>query len=187
MKTTYPIILGGVKRQLPLCRLNDDLKIGAFVILGDYELTEACARELAKSAPSHDYILTAECKGIPLVHEMAKILKEEKHFIVRKKPKLYMQGVFSANVNSITTEGDQILYLDTADAELIKGKKILIVDDVISTGESLLALEKLVELAGGEVAGKMAILAEGDAYKRDDIIYLEKLPLFNNEGEPIEA
>ncbi len=185
MKTVYPITLGGVKRDLPLCRLNENLQIAAFVILGDYELTCACAAELCAKAPQHDIILTAECKGIPLVHEMAKILKEPRHVIARKKEKLYMKDVFKANVQSITTEGEQVLYLDGADAEAIKGAKVLIVDDVISTGESLCALEELVKLAGGEIAGKMAILAEGDAKDRDDIIFLEPLPLFDNEGEPV--
>ncbi len=186
MKTTYEITFGDVKRELTLCPLNDKLQIAGFILLGDYELSCACAKALAEKAPEHDYILTAECKGIPLAHEMAKILDEKVHIIARKKAKLYMKTVFKADVNSITTEGDQSLYLDGKDAELMKGKKILIVDDVISTGESLRALEKLVELAGGEVAGKMAVLAEGDAAKREDIIYLEHLPLFDMDGEPIE-
>lgn len=185
MKTTYTVCPGGVSRELTLCPISDSLQIAGFILLGDYELTEACAKALAEKAPEHDYILTAECKGIPLVHEMAKILDEKVHIIARKKPKLYMKTVFEANVNSITTQGEQKLYLDGKDADLMRGKKILIVDDVISTGESLLALEKLVELAGGEVAGKMTVLAEGDAAKREDIIYLEYLPLFNMEGEPV--
>ena len=185
MKTTYEINLGGLKRELTLCPLNDKLQIAGFVLLGDYELTCACARELASKVPEHDLILTAECKGIPLAHEMAKILDEKVHIIARKKAKLYMKTVFKAQVNSITTEGAQELYLDGKDAEFMKGKKILIVDDVISTGESLRALEELVSLAGGEIAGKMAVLAEGDAAKRDDIIFLEHLPLFDAEGNPI--
>ncbi|MDP4117709.1 MAG: phosphoribosyltransferase family protein [Bacillota bacterium] len=185
MKTTYEITLGGVKRDLPLCRLNDNLQIAAFVVLGDYELTCACAKLLAEKAPPHDIILTAECKGIPLVHEMAKVLNEKKHIIARKNAKLYMKNIFRATVKSITTKGEQILYLDGTDAELIKGKRVLIVDDVVSTGESLRALEDLVKLADGEIAGKMTILAEGDAQGRDDIIYLAPLPLFDNEGEPL--
>ena len=93
-----------------------------------------------------------------------------------------MTGVLEVTVNSITTEGEQKLYLDTADAEMMKGKKILLIDDVISTGESLAALEQLVNQTGGEICGRMAILAEGDAQDREDLIYLEKLPLFNPDG-----
>lgn len=185
MKTTYKVAPGGVERELTLCPISDTLQIAGFILLGDYELTCACASALAEKAPEHDYILTAECKGIPLAHEMAKILGERVHIIARKKPKLYMKSVFKADVSSITTEGEQSLYLDGKDAELMKGKRILIIDDVISTGESLRALEKLVELAGGTVAGKMTVLAEGDASKRDDIVFLEYLPLFDMQGEPI--
>ena len=178
----YRMKVAGLERDLPICRVTDDLYIAGFVVFGDQELTVACARELLKAAPEYDYILTAEAKGIPLGHEMARQTGVKKYFLARKAPKLYMSGVFSASVQSITTEGEQTLYLDTADAELMKGKKILIVDDVISTGQSLLALEALVEKAGGIVAGKMAVLAEGDAQDREDIIYLEKLPLFNPDG-----
>ncbi len=185
MKTSYRVSFDGVQRDLPLCRLNDSLKIAAFVVIGDQELTVACAKELLKIAPEYDYILTAEAKGIPIAHEMARQTGQRTYFVARKAPKLYMTGVFEADVRSITTEKDQKLYLDTAEVELMKGKRILIVDDVISTGESLAALEKLVNLAGGIICGKMSVLAEGDAQNREDIIYLEKLPLFNNEGEPI--
>ena len=186
MKTTYEITLGGVTRQLALCPLNDKLQIAGFVLLGDYELTCACAKELVAKVPEHDVILTAECKGIPLAHEMAKLLDEKIHIIARKKAKLYMKTVFKVKVNSITTEGDQLLYLDGKDAEFMKNKRVLIVDDVISTGESIRALEELVTLAGGTVAGKMAVLAEGDAKSREDIIYLQPLPLFDAEGNPLE-
>ncbi len=181
----YPMTIAGVKRELPLCPLNDKLMIGAFVIIGDAELTTACARNLLTRAPEYDYMLTAEAKGIPLVHEMARQSGAAKYFCARKKPKLYMSSVIDVTVHSITTEGEQHLYLDGADAELMKGKRILIVDDVISTGESLRALEILVEQVGATVAGRMAILAEGDATERDDLIYLEKLPLFDTEGNPI--
>ena len=173
--------IAGLDRQLPLCRLNDDLKIAAFVIFGDAELTVACADELLKKAPEFDYIITAEAKGIPLAHEMSR-QSGKKYFVARKKPKLYMTGVFDAIVNSITTEGEQHLYLDTAEAELIKGKRILIVDDVISLGESLKAVQTLINKAEGEIVANMTILAEGDAADRDDIIYLERLPLFDKEG-----
>lgn len=181
----YEMTIAGCKRQLPLCKLNDELMIGAFVIFGDAELTVACARELLKKAPEYDYLLTAEAKGIPLIHEMARQHGDKKYFVARKNPKLYMTGVFEVDVRSITTAKEQKLYLDTADAELMKGKKILLLDDVISTGESLSALEQLVHKAGGIICGKMTILAEGDAQDRDDIVYLEKLPLFNSKGEPI--
>ncbi|MBQ9148956.1 MAG: adenine phosphoribosyltransferase [Oscillospiraceae bacterium] len=178
----YPMNVAGLRRELPICRVTDDLYIAGFVIFGDQELTVACARELLKKAPEYDYIITAEAKGIPLAHEMARQSGAEKYFLARKGPKLYMTGVFESAVRSITTAKEQRLYLDTADAALMKGKKILLIDDVISTGESLKALEALVEKAGGIIAGRMAILAEGDAQDRPDLIYLEKLPLFNPDG-----
>lgn len=173
--------IAGLDRKLPLCPLNESLQIGAFVIFGDAELTVACADELLKKAPEFDYIITAEAKGIPLAHEMSR-QSGKKYFVARKKPKLYMTGVFDVIVNSITTEGEQHLYLDTAEAEQMKGKKILIVDDVISLGESLKAVQTLVNKAEGIIAANMTILAEGDAANRDDIIYLERLPLFDKEG-----
>ena len=178
----YPITVAGVKRDLPICKVTDSLYIAGFVVFGDQELTVACAKALLEKAPEYDYILTAEAKGIPLAHEMARQAGDKKYFLARKAPKLYMTGVFSVTVKSITTAKEQTLYLDTADAELMKGKRILIVDDVISTGESLRALEALVEKAGGNIVGKMAVLAEGDAIDREDIIYLEPLPLFNPDG-----
>ena len=178
----YRMQVAGLERELPICRVTDELYIAGFVVFGDQELTVACARTLLEKAPQYDYILTAEAKGIPLAHEMARQAGDRKYFLARKSPKLYMTGVFSASVQSITTQGQQTLYLDAADAELMAGKQILIVDDVISTGESLRALEALVEKAGGIIAGKMAVLAEGDAQNRQDILYLEKLPLFNPDG-----
>ena len=185
MKKSYPIKIAGLTRELPLCPLNPELYIGAFVIFGDIELTEACARELIKSAPEHDVIITSESKGIPLAYEMARQMGVNKYILARKSQKLYMSDVFAVEVNSITTAKKQTLYLDGADAEYMRGKKVLIVDDVISTGESLRAIEKLVENAGGNIVGKMAILAEGDAKNREDIKYLEVLPLFDAEGNPI--
>ena len=178
----YTMNIAGLKRDLPLCRVNDDLYIGAFVIFGDVELTVACARDLLKGAPEHDILITAESKGIPLVYEMARQHGENRYLIARKAAKLYMRNVFSTDVTSITTANRQMLCIDGDDAEYMRGKRVLIVDDVISTGGSLIAVQKLVEQAGGIVVGKMAILAEGDAQKRDDIIYLEKLPLFNADG-----
>ena len=178
----YRMTVAGLERDLPICPLNEKLSIAGFVIFGDQELTVACARDLLKKAPEYDYILTAEAKGIPLAHEMARQAGDAKYILARKGPKLYMRDIFSVTVNSITTAKEQKLYLDGADAALMKGKKILIVDDVISTGESLKALEALVEKAGGEICGRMAILAEGDAIDRQDILYLEPLPLFNADG-----
>lgn len=179
---TYEIDIAGLKRQLPICKVSDDLYIGAFVIFGDVELTVHCAAELLKRAPEYDYIIAPEAKAIPLLYEMARQSGAEKYFLARKKAKAYMQGVFEVKVQSITTAGEQTLVIDTADAEQIKGKRILILDDVISTGESLRAVEALVEKAGGNVVGRMAVLAEGDAAKRDDIITLAPLPLFNADG-----
>ena len=178
----YHMTVAGLERDLPICPLNENLSIAGFVIFGDQELTVACARELLKRAPQYDYISTAEAKGIPLAHEMARQAGDKKYILARKGPKLYMRDIFSVTVNSITTAKEQKLYLDGADAALMKGKKILVVDDVISTGESLRALEALVEKAGGEICGRMAILAEGDAQDRKDLIYLEKLPLFKPDG-----
>lgn len=183
---TYEMTIAGLKRALPLCPVNENLSIGAFVIFGDPELTTACAQALLKIAPEYDYMITAEAKGIPLICEMARLAGNQKYFLARKKAKLYMTSVFEVTVNSITTVGEQKLYLDGADAELMRGKRILIVDDVISTGESLAAIEKLVEAAGGTVVGKMTILAEGDAQKRSDIQYLEPLPLFHPDGTVME-
>ena len=182
----YPMIVAGLKRELPICKVNDNLYIAGFVIFGDQELTVACARELLAKAPEYDYIITAEAKGIPLAHEMARQSGAAKYFLARKGPKLYMTGVFESSVKSITTAKEQKLYLDGADAALMKGKRILVVDDVISTGESLKALEALVEKAGGIIAGRMAVLAEGDAQDREDLIYLEKLPLFHPDGTIME-
>ena len=181
----YTMNIAGCERNLPLCPLNEDLMSGAFVIFGDQELTVAAAGALLDIAPEYDYLISAEAKGIPLVHEMARQHGDKKYFLARKAPKLYMTGVFEVNVRSITTAREQKLYLDTADAELMKGKRILIVDDVISTGESLYAIEQLVEQAGGIICGRLCILAEGDAQDRTDIKYLEKLPLFNSKGEVI--
>ena len=182
---TYEMHVAGLTRQLPLCPISDTLMIGAFVIFGDVELTCACAAELLKIAPEIDYMVAPEAKAIPLVHEMARQGGRNEYFLVRKSPKLYMDGVFEAVDRSITTEGEQKLYMDGADAKKIRGKRILILDDVISTGGSLAAVESLVEQAGGIVAGRMAILAEGDAAKRDDILFLERLPLFSADGTPL--
>ena len=180
---THRMTIAGVTRDLPICKVTDDLYIGAFIMFGDAEITVACAKELLARAPKdYDYLLTAEAKSIPLIHEMARQSGAKTYFVARKGLKVYMPRPLHVTVRSITTQHDQDLYLSGADAAKMKGKKILIVDDVISTGESLHALEELVHQAGGEVAGRMAVLAEGDAQKREDIVYLEKLPVFNADG-----
>ena len=179
---TYEMDIAGLKRDLPLCKVADDLYIGAFVMFGDVELTVHCAAELLKRAPEYDYLIAPEAKAIPLVYEMARQSGADKYFLARKGPKAYMSGVFEVEVKSITTAAVQKLVIDTADAEQIRGKRMLIIDDVISTGESLRAMEELVERAGGIIAGRMAVLAEGDAQQRDDIITLAPLPLFNPDG-----
>ena len=179
---TYEIDIAGLKRDLPLCKVSDDLYIGAFVIFGDVELTVHCAAELLKRAPEYDYLIAPEAKAIPLLYEMARQSGAEKYFLARKKAKAYMQGVLSVNVQSITTQGVQTLVLDAEDAKQLKGKRVLILDDVISTGESLRAMEELCRQVGANVVGKMAVLAEGDAIERDDIIVLGQLPLFNPDG-----
>ena len=179
---TYEMDICGLKRDLPICKVTDDLYIGAFVMFGDVELTVHCAAELLKKAPEYDYLLAPEAKAIPLLYEMARQSGAEKYFVARKGAKAYMTDTFEVSVRSITTMHVQKLVLDKADADMIKGKRILILDDVISTGESLRATEELVNQAGGIIAGKMAVLAEGEAYNREDIIVLGKLPLFNADG-----
>lgn len=181
----YRMKIAGLERSLPLCRISDDLYIAAFIIFGDVEITEACAQALLDRAPDFDVMITAESKGIPLIYEMAKRMRDKPFIIARKAAKLYMRDIFSVHVKSITTENVQTLYIDGSDVEKMRGRRVLIVDDVISTGASLRAIEELVKSAGGDIVARMAVLAEGEACKRDDIIYLEKLPLFNAKGEPI--
>ena len=181
----HRMTIAGCERELPLCPLNDELMIAGFIMFGDPELTTACAEALLAKAPQYDYMISAEAKGIPLVHEMSRLAGNRRYFVARKAPKLYMRDVLEVNVNSITTAREQRLCLDGNDAALMKGKRILVVDDVISTGESLKAIEALVEAAGGIVAGRMAVLAEGDAQYRPDIIYLEPLPLFDSTGKAL--
>ena len=186
MRPTYKMTIAGLPRELTICPLNDNLSIAGFIMFGDTELTTACAEKLLSMAPEFDYIFTAEAKGIPLAHEMARLAGNRRYMLARKKPKLYMTDIVEVDDRSITTKGDQKLYLDGAEAALMKGAKILIVDDVISTGESLKALEHIVDVVGGITVGKMTVLAEGDAAKRDDITFLEPLPLFTPDGTPIK-
>lgn len=178
----YKLKIAGYERDLTLTPVTPELYIAGFVILGDTELTVAIASELLKIAPSFDVMLTAEAKSIPLIHEMSRQAGLKKYYVARKSAKLYMKNTISVEVKSITTANVQQLFIDGDDAAELKGKRVLIVDDVISTGASLFALETLIERIGATVAGKMAVLAEGDAKSRNDIIYLEALPLFNPDG-----
>ena len=175
----------GLDRKLPLCPLTDDLYIAGFVMFGDVEITEKCAKELLDRAPEFDVIVTAESKGIPLAYEMARQCGKP-YVVLRKAKKLYMVDTITVQVKSITTEHVQSLTVGSIEADIIRGKRILAVDDVISTGESLAAMEALINKCDGNIVGKMAVLAEGDATRRDDIIYLEKLYLFTPDGEIIE-
>ena len=177
MEKFYEMKVAGLTRQLPIFKLNDELSIAGFVIFGDVEMTVASAGELLKKCPEFDYIVAPEAKAIPLAHEMAR-QSGKPYFICRKGAKLYMQNPVSVNVRSITTDKEQTLFMDSLEGEQLRGKKVIILDDVISTGESLLAVRKLIEQFDAEIVGQAAILAEGDAADRDDIIYLEKLPLF---------
>ncbi len=178
----YEMTIAGLKRQLPLCKITDDLYIGAFIMFSDVEITKASAERLLAKAPEFDVIITAESKGIPLAYEMARQAGINDYIVARKGAKLYMQNVITTEVDSITTDHIQKLCLGQTEIDKMKDKRILIVDDVISTGESLKSLEVLVDQVGGNIVGKMAVLAEGEAADRDDIIFLEKLPVFNADG-----
>lgn len=182
MDKFYTMTIAGMERHLPICPLNETVSIAGFVIFGDVELTVAASAELLKKVPAFDVILTAEAKGIPLAYEMAR-QSGKPYFIARKYPKLYMPEVVSVKVRSITTDKEQTLYMDRGEMNIMQGKRVLVVDDVISTGESLKALESIVEQAQGVVAGRAAILAEGDAAERQDIVFLEPLPLLFNDAQ----
>ena len=173
---TYKLTVAGVTRDLPVCTVSDEMSIAAFVMLGDVELTKACSGALLPKCPDFDVLLTAECKGIPLAYEMA-AMSGKPHVIARKEKKVYTIDPIEVILRSITTQHVQRLVLGVHDVEKLRGKRVMIVDDVISTGESLEALETLVEKAGGEIVGKAAVLAEGEAAERTDIIFLEELPL----------
>ena len=173
----YKITIAGCERELPLCEAGEHLDIAAFIMFGDVELTIKSAQELLKKCPECDVLITAEAKGIPLCYEMAK-QSGKKYIVARKSEKLYMRNPIHVQVKSISTVRLQNLYLSQVDYEYLKGKKVRIVDDVISTGESLTAIEMLVNKAGGYTVGRTCVLAEGDASKRNDIIFLEPLPLF---------
>ena len=173
----HKMTIAGLERELPICKLNEKLDIAGFIIFGDVELTVAAAEELLKKCPEFDYIVTPEAKSIPLAYEMSR-QSGKKYFVIRKKQKVYMTNPVSVEVQSITTKSVQTLILDGLDGEQIRGKRVLVVDDVISTGESLIAVEKLLEKFDVNIVGKAAVLAEGDSAERTDIIFLEKLPLF---------
>ena len=175
---TYTLHIAGLTRELPIIKLSYDLSIASFVILGDTEIVRKTAPIIAKKLPEVDLIVTAEAKGIPLAYEISKVLNLNEYVVARKSVKAYMEESIEVEVNSITTTNSQKLYLNNQDAKKIKGKRVALVDDVISTGQSLKALERLVEKAGGKVLAKAAILAEGDAKDRKDIIFLEALPTF---------
>ena len=179
-ESEYLLHVAGIKRKLPIVRINSHARIASFVILGDTELVIRAAAQLVKRLPRDiDYLMTAEAKGIPLAQEMSRILGLEHYIIARKSKKAYMHDPLQVSVSSITTHEKQELFLDKPDAARIKGGRVVLIDDVISSGESLEGLELLAQKAGAQIIGKAAILAEGDAAKRDDIIYLEALPLFN--------
>lgn len=185
MKSSHRMAIAGLERDLPLFPISGTLQIAAFIMFGDVELTRHCARELLMRAPAHDIMMTAEAKSIPLIYEMAAQSGTNRYIVARKAPKLYMGDMLSVAVQSITTAQPQKLFLDGGDADYLAGKRVLLVDDVISTGGSLQALEELCAQAGAQVVGRMAVLAEGDAAGRDDLIYLEQLPLFDAQGNGI--
>ena len=178
----HEMTIAGLKRQLPLCKVNEDLYIAAFIMFSDVEITRAAATELLKKAPEFDIMITAESKGIPLIYEMVRQAGVNDYVVARKGPKLYMTDIITTQVDSITTDHIQTLCIGGKEAQQMRGKRVLIVDDVISTGESLKSIETLVDQVGGNIVGRMAVLAEGEAADREDIIYLEKLPVFNPDG-----
>ncbi len=177
MTDVYKMKIAGLERELRRCPINEKLDIAAFIMFSDVEITVESAKLLLERAPEFDVILTAESKGIPLAYEMAR-QSGKPYVVARKSVKLYMRDVLSVTVKSITTATEQVLHLDGEKAGMLHGKRVLLVDDVISTGESLRALEQLTAAAGGDVVGKTAVLAEGEAAERKDLIFLEPLPLF---------
>lgn len=182
----YTMEIAGVSRDLQLFPVSDDTCIAAFILFGDVEVTEAAARELLARAPKFDILFTAEAKSIPLIYEMARQAGMNEYVVARKSPKLYMEDLIQTNVDSITTMGKQMLCIGKRETEMLRGKDVLIIDDVISTGGSLASMSQLVEKAGGNIVGQMAVLAEGDAMERDDIIALRKLPLFDRDGNVVD-
>lgn len=182
MEKFYDITVAGVKRRLPIVQISDRLAVASFVMLGDCEVVCAAAQALKDMVPEADWLVTAEAKGIPLAHELARRLGMSRYIVARKSIKPYMEHPMDVTVNSITTQKEQHLCLDGQDAEKIRGRRVLLVDDVISTGESIEAIRTLVEKAGGNVVGKVCILTEGDPEKHKGIIRLGNLPLFPVSG-----
>lgn len=177
---TYKMTIAGLQRELPLCAVNDKIDIAAFIMFGDVEITKATASALLKKCPEHDVLLTAEAKGIPLCYEMA-AQGCKQYTVARKSLKVYMPNPLVHKCKSITTKDEQTLYLPQEDVKRLKGKRVLIVDDVISTGDSINALKTLAEKAGGNIVGYATVLAEGEAAQRDDLIFLEPLPVFEKQ------
>ncbi len=177
MERVYEMTIAGLKRRLPLCSVSDHLDIAAFIIFGDVELTVAACKELLAKVGEFDVIATPEAKSIPIAYEMSR-QSGKPYVVARKGTKVYMKDPISVEVTSITTQHEQHLYLGMDEVRMLEGKKVLIVDDVISTGESLEATRALVKRAGGIISASCAILAEGDAAKRDDIVFLVPLPVF---------
>lgn len=178
----YEMTIAGCKRQLPLCPVNDELYIAAFIMFNDVEVTRAAAKELLAKAPEFDVVVTAEAKGIPLAYEMARQAGNKDYVVCRKGFKLYMRNVIETSVDSITTDHLQKLCIDQEDVETLKGRRVLIVDDVVSTGESLNSIEALLKQVDLTIVGRMCVLAEGEAAARSDITYLNELPVFNPDG-----
>lgn len=177
MNNTYKLEVAGLTRYLPICKVNEKLDIAAFVLFGDVELTIACASELLKICPQFDFVVTPEAKSIPLAYEMAR-QSGKNYFVIRKGKKLYMERPVCTKVRSITTDVEQTLFIDGTEGEKLRNKRVLFVDDVISTGESLSASNQLLKSFDAKIVANAAVLAEGDAAQREDIIFLEKLPLF---------
>lgn len=183
---TYRMEICGLTRELPYIPISDTMAYASFVVLGDTELVERAGKELALRAKDVDIVLTAEAKGIALAHEITRNLGKKEFIVARKSVKSYMKNPIEEVLHSITTQGEQHLYLDEGDVKKIQGKKVCLVDDVISTGESLQAMENLVGHVGAQVVCRMAILAEGDAAERKDITFLKKLPLFRKTDSGYE-
>ena len=184
---TYHLKVCGLTRELPYIPIDEHMAYASFVVLGDTELVVKAAKELAAMVKDADIVLTAEAKGIALAHEITRNLGRKEFIVARKSVKSYMQDPIEEVLHSITTNGEQRLYLDQCDVEKVRGKRVCLVDDVISTGESLQAMENLLHHVGAEVAYRLAILAEGKAADRKDITFLERLPLFRKTENGYEA
>ncbi len=181
-RNTYPIEIAGVYRELTLIEVQPGLRIAVLNILGDIELVQACAKALAQKIDNIDYdvLVTAEAKSIPLAHELA-VETGKPYIVLRKVYRPYMGDTIHAETVSITTGRPQSLYLDEKDRNLIAGKKVILLDDVISTGSTLEGMKQIVEKANGIITGEAAILTEGDQARWEHIISLGHLPLFSTD------